>query len=317
MTSLPLVIINPASAGGATAEAWPAMASDVRQHFGAFNCAFTERRGDASAIALREAQAGRRFIIACGGDGTISEVANGLLQSGVADTELGILPSGTGGDFRRTLGVPTRAAAAAAILRRGRTRRIDAGRVHFINHGGEEETRYFVNVASFGMGSEVVRRVKEESPSWLPANSSRRLGGRFAFALAALQTTLTFEKPSVRLQLDDRAETSLVVTNLCIANARYFGGGMKIAPGALLDDGLFDAVAIGDMSALSILSNSYRVYLGTHLGLQQVQHARAGRITAQSASNDKQVTLEIDGELAGRLPATFEIVPRALSIRCP
>ncbi len=316
MPTLPLVIINPASAEGATGEAWPSVASDLRRHFGAFNCAFTKKSGDAARLALGEAQAGRRFIIACGGDGTISEVANGLLQSG-ADAEFGILPSGTGGDFRRTLSIPTRIADAAAILRSGRTRQMDVGRVSFVNHAGEDELRYFVNVASCGMGGEVVRRVKEDSPSWLPARSSRVLGGKLSFAFAALQTTLTFVKPRLQLKLDDGAEFRLVVANLCIANAKYFGGGMKVAPEARLDDGLLDAVAIGEMSALSILANSYRVYLGTHLGMQQVQHARARRIEARPAAGDEVITLEIDGELAGRLPATFEIIPRSLRMRCP
>ncbi|HZG52405.1 MAG TPA: acylglycerol kinase family protein, partial [Pyrinomonadaceae bacterium] len=112
-SSLPLVIVNPASSGGATGRRWPRLASDLRAHFGAFNCAFTERAGDASVIAEREAGAGRSLLIACGGDGTISEVANGILASG-ADAELGILPSGTGGDFRRTLDLSKRGADAAA-----------------------------------------------------------------------------------------------------------------------------------------------------------------------------------------------------------
>ena len=137
-----------------------------------------------------------------------------------------------------------------------------------------------------------------------------------AFALAAVQSTLAFEKPSVRAALDGGRESQLTVTNFCVANARYFGGGMKIAPSAKLDDGLFDVVAVGDMSALSILTNSYRVYLGTHLGMQQVHHARARRVSARPV-NGEVVKLEVDGELAGRLPATFEILPGALRVRCP
>src|SRR3954468_12444034 len=104
---LPLIIVNPASAGSSTRAAWPAMASDLAAHFGAFNCAFTERAGDGRALAERGAEERRSLIVACGGDGTISEVANGILSSGVDDV-LGILPSGTGGDFRRTLEIPTR-----------------------------------------------------------------------------------------------------------------------------------------------------------------------------------------------------------------
>src|SRR5882672_4290222 len=126
--SLPLVIINPESAGGATREAWPGIASELATHFGAFTPKFTKHAGEGTELASDAARKGTRLIIACGGDGTISEVANGILTSG-SDAELGILPSGTGGDFRKTLGIPLRSAAAARILRDGQTRSIDVGKV--------------------------------------------------------------------------------------------------------------------------------------------------------------------------------------------
>ena len=314
MSSLPLVIINPASAGGATGGAWPETAAELRRHFGPFACVYTESAGDARRIAAREANAGREFIIACGGDGTISEVADGILLSG-ASSELGVLPSGTGGDFRRTLEMPRRTRQAALTLREGQTRLIDAGRVTFINDDGREETRHFVNVASIGMGGDVIRRVKGNN-SLLPAGASRALGGRVAFAAAVVQSAFTYQKPPVRFRLDDGPEFRLVVANFCVANARFFGGGMKVAPEAKLDDGLFDVVAIGDLNAAEILLNSYRVYLGTHLGMQKVQHTRARKVIAE-AFGESPVAIEIDGELAGRLPATFEIVPRAINVRCP
>ena len=311
MSSLPLIIVNPASAGGSTGEAWPKVASDVRRHFGPFEVAFTSRGGEAVEIAEREARAGRKLIIACGGDGTVSEVANGILRAG-ADAELGVLPSGTGGDFRRTLGVPTRAADAARALREGETRLMDAGRVTFISDGGEEESRFFVNVASFGMGGDVIKRVKSRAGP--AASAARLLGGRLSFAAAALQATFAFEKPAVRFSLDGGAESRMTVANFCVANARYFGGGMKIAPEALIDDGLFDVVAVGDISALDVLANSYRLYLGTHLGMREVRHARARLVRAEPGEG-AVVKLEVDGELAGRLPAEFELLPRALRIR--
>jgi YegS/Rv2252/BmrU family lipid kinase len=313
MSSLPLIIVNPASAGGATGEAWPGLASVVRQHFGPFEVAFTKRPGEAVEVAEREARAGRRLVIACGGDGTINEVANGLLRAG-SGAELGILPSGTGGDFRRTLDIPQRTADAARALREGETRLMDAGRVTFINEGGAEESRFFVNVASFGMGGDVIKRVK--SREGLPAGAARLLGGRLSFAAAALQAAVTFEKPSVRVSLDGGARSQLTVANFCVANARYFGGGMKIAPNALVDDGRFDVVAVGDVSALTVLANSYRLYLGTHLGMQEVRHALARRVRAESADGS-HVKLEVDGELVGSLPAGFELLPGVLRVRCP
>jgi diacylglycerol kinase family enzyme len=226
---------------------------------------------------------------------------------------LGLLPSGTGGDFRRTLGVPTRTADAARHLRDGETRVMDAGRVSFVNVRGEEESRFFVNVASFGMGGDVINRVK--SRSGLPAGAARLLGGKASFAAAALQAALTFEKPAVRVALDGGTQSQITVANFCVANARYFGGGMKIAPTAKVDDGLFDVVAVGDVSALTVLANSYRLYLGTHLGMQEVRHALARRVRAEPTTADA-VKLEIDGELVGRLPAEFEIMPGALRVRC-
>src|SRR5437667_8507337 len=130
--TLPLVIVNPASADGATEKNWPKIASDLRTHFGAFSVEFTRAVGHAREIAAEAAKQGTKLIIACGGDGTISEVANGILESN-AETELGILPGGTGSDFRRSLRMPTNTAAAARALRDGHMRTIDVAKVNFVN----------------------------------------------------------------------------------------------------------------------------------------------------------------------------------------
>ena len=311
---LPLVIINPASAEGATADAWPGLASDLSSHFGAFTPAFTERPGQASEIAADAARKGTKLIIACGGDGTISEVANGILLSG-KDVDLGLLPSGTGGDFRKTLGIPRRARDAAEILRTGRTRRIDVGRVTFTTGRGEQETRYFLGVASFGMTAEVIERVKQRNPEWLPFKAPKWLTGRVAFGASMLKTALRSKACRVVVQADNQPEQHLTLIALCIANARYFGGGMKIAPDAKLNDGKFDVVSIGDLGALKIFTNAPRLYFGAHLGMQQVGHLRAAKVMARPAVKSELISIEIDGELPGRLPATFQIVPNALRVR--
>ena len=294
-----IVIVNPSSAGGSTGEAWPGIASDLRTHFGAFQAVFTKHRGDAAAIAGEAARKGAKFIIACGGDGTISEVANGILSSG-KDVELGILPSGTGGDFRRTLEIPAQSRAAARILKTGRTVRIDAGRVSFIDHNGADAMRYFLGVASCGMSTRVIERVKTEKVS---------------FAYSLLQTAMRTEPIRLVVQLDDSHERQVVVSNLCIANARYFGGGMKIAPDAKLTDGKFDVVGVGDISTVKIFTSAPRVYLGSHLSMPEVSHALARKVTVQTADRGAEVALEIDGELPGKLPATFQIIPEAIRVR--
>jgi YegS/Rv2252/BmrU family lipid kinase len=294
-----VVIVNPSSAGGSTGEAWPQIASDLRSQFGAFRVLFTKHRGDAAALANEAARKGAKFIIACGGDGTISEVANGILSSG-KDAELGILPSGTGGDFRRTLEIPSRTRDAAKILRTGRTARIDVGRVSYVDNNGNDATRYFVGVASCGMSTKVIERVKADHAS---------------FASALLKTAMRNEPVRLVVQLDDSHEHHLVVSNLCVANARYFGGGMKIAPDAKLTDSKFDVIGIGDLSALKIFTSAPRVYTGAHLSMPEVSHALARKITVRAADRAAEVALEVDGELPGRLPAAFQIIPQALRVR--
>ncbi|MFN2530539.1 MAG: diacylglycerol kinase family protein [Pyrinomonadaceae bacterium] len=313
--AVPLVIVNPESASGATRKAWPSIASDLRSTFGPFQIAFTDAPGSASELATQGARKGVTLIIACGGDGTISEVANGILAAGV-DVELGILPSGTGGDFRRTLAIPTSARAAGKVLRDGRSRRIDVGRVTFLNERGLETVRFFVGVASLGMSTRIIQRVKENTPGWLPASSPGWLRSRAAFGSSMVKTALRAEACRVVVQLDDAPERHLALANLCIANARYFGGGMKIAPDARLADGRFDVVSIGDLSTLQIMRKAPRLYFGAHMSMAEVSHTLAQKASVRAADASLNIDLEIDGELPGRLPATFQIVPDALRVRC-
>jgi len=313
--SLPLVIVNPTSASGATGSAWPQIASDLGSQFGPFKNVFTRKAGDAATLANEAARKSCAFIIACGGDGTVSEVANGILAAG-KDVELGILPSGTGGDFRRSLEIPSHTRSAARILRTGKTRRIDVGRVTFFDHSGKEVTRYFLGVASCGLGTKVIERVKRGGPDWLPESAPQWLGGRVSFGASLLQTAMNSEATRVAVEVDDARSRRLSVVSLCIANARFFGGGMKIAPEAKLDDGQFDLISIGDLSALKILSSAPKIYFGSHLSMSEVSHALAKKVVVRPINRDQEVHLEIDGELLGRLPATFQIIPHGLRVRC-
>ncbi len=307
------MIVNPKSAGGATSNRWAATASDLRAHFGAFQVAFTKHQGDGIALAKRGADAGRKFIIACGGDGTINEVANGILESG-RDIELGVMPSGTGGDFRRTLEMPPNAREAAQALRDGTTKWIDVGRVTFFDHNGEQVSRYFLNVSSFGLSAAIISRVKNNSAlDWLPSNAFR---GKASFAVSTLQEVLDLGFTTVRVKIDDREEKSLNTINFCVANSRFFGGGMKIAPEAKINDGFFDVVNIGDIKTAKIILNAYKLYNGSHLDLSEVKSTLARRIEV-SPTNNQTIYIEVDGELPGKLPATFEILPDALRVRVP
>jgi YegS/Rv2252/BmrU family lipid kinase len=311
---LPLVIVNPKSAGGSTETRWANIASDLAAHFGAFKVAFTRSPGDGIYKAFEAAKNGQKFIIACGGDGTINEIANGILESG-QDAEMGILPSGTGGDFRRTLNMPNTARAAAKGLRLGTTKMIDVGRVTFFNHENIQASRYFLNVSSFGLSASINERVKtKNSFAWLPGDVLR---GKAKFALSTLQEVFDADFTTVRVRIDGADEKILNTINFCVANSRFFGGGMKIAPDAKLDDGFFDVVNIGDIRTAKILFNAYRLYDGSHLSLSEVKHKNAKRIEVRPANERETIYLETDGELPGKLPAIYEIIPHALKVRVP
>lgn len=312
--STPLVIVNPKSASGSTETRWAKTASDLAAHFGAFRVEFTRKQGDGITLAREAAENGTKLIIACGGDGTINEVANGILESG-SEAELGVLPSGTGGDFRRTLEIPVNASEAARNLRDGVTKRIDVGRVTFVSHENEETSRYFLNVSSFGLSASIIERVKTKNKlEWLPGNLLR---GKATFALSTLQEVLDLDYVTVRVKIDEKPETSLNTINFAVANSRFFGGGMKIAPDAKLNDGFFDVINIGDIKTAKILLNAYKLYNGSHLALKEVKSTLASKIEVSPADKNQIILLETDGELPGKLPAIYEIVPNALKVRVP
>lgn len=313
-SKLPLVIVNPKSAAGSTREAWTATASELRTHFGPYSASFTKGPGDATNIAERAASEGRAFIIACGGDGTINEVANGIIRSG-ADAELGILPSGTGGDFRRSLNMPNEPREAARALREGSAKRIDAGKVTFSGNDDQEVSRFFLNVSSVGLAASIIDRVKDTKVfDWLP---TKHLRGQANFAASTLREIADLEPFILRVRIDDGDEMQLQSINFCVANARYFGGGMMIAPDASLTDGMLDLVNIGAISAAKVVARGITLYRGTHLALDEVDHRLARKIEVAAFDPTAEIRLETDGELPGRLPAVYECVPNAIKVRMP
>jgi len=301
------VIVNPRSGRGLDESRWARVRGALTDGLGELDSAFTGGPRDASAIARREAEAGRRLIVALGGDGTISEVANGILEAGAgARTELGIIPRGTGGDFRRTLDLPHDIAEAARRVREGEARPIDAGRAHFRGHAGQTEVRHFVNVASFGFSSAVATRANA---------SSKRFGGRLAFMAATLRTLTSYDNTDVWLTIADRPRERRRVLMAAVGNGRFFGGGMKICPEARIDDGALDLVTVGDFSLGEVLANLGRLYEGTHVELDAVENIRVTRVAVEAVEADARIPVELDGETPGHLPALFEVVPAALRVR--
>jgi YegS/Rv2252/BmrU family lipid kinase len=301
----PVVIVNPRSGGGLSAKRWARVVGPLTDGLGLFDTRFTEAPGHARTIAHDEAKAGRRLVVALGGDGTISEVADGLVQAG-GQAELGIIPRGTGGDFRRTLGIDSELFAAASHVRNSKARKVDVGRIRYVAHAGGETTHHFVNVASFGFSSVVARRAN---------NSSKRLGGRVSFLAAVVRSLLTYDNADVTVSVDGGQARRMTVLLAAVGNGRFFGGGMKICPEAKLDDGSFDLVAVGDLGRLEVLAKIHRIYAGDHLSMREVHSVRCRHLRVAPADAGKEIPVEVDGETPGRLPASFEMLEGALRLR--
>jgi YegS/Rv2252/BmrU family lipid kinase len=301
----PLIIVNPRSGGGLSKRRWAALVGPITDGLGPIDARFTEAKGDGRRIAHEEAAAGRGLIVAMGGDGTISEVADGILAAGGA-SELGIIPRGTGGDFRRTLDLADDPGEASRRIRDTPARLLDAGRVSFVADDGSLAERHFVNVVSFGFSSDVARRAN---------TSSKRLGGRVAFLAATVRSLVSYDNADVLVSIDDQPERRMSVLLAAIGNGRFFGGGMKICPEALLDDGLLDLVIVGNLGRAGVMVNIHRIYSGMHLTMKEVQGARVRRLKVAPADRQAKIPLEVDGETPGHLPASFELLPGALRVR--
>src|SRR5688572_10983624 len=301
----PVVIVNPRSGGGLSAKRWAKLVGPITDGLGPFDTRFTEARGDGRRISREEALAGRPLVIALGGDGTISEVADGLLDAGGASA-LGIIPRGTGGDFRRALELPRDLAEAARQIREGQLRTIDAGRVTFTGHDGRRQTQHFVNVASFGFSSDVATRAN---------GSSKRLGAKVAFLGATLSALASYENSEIEVAVDGGERRRMTVLLGAVGNGRFFGGGMKICPEALLDNQQLDLVTVGDLGRFEVLMKLHRIFSGTHLSIPEVQSTRVRTVEVWPADPAAEIPVEVDGETPGRLPAKFEIVPGVLKVR--
>ncbi|HZS42220.1 MAG TPA: diacylglycerol kinase family protein [Polyangia bacterium] len=303
-----VVIVNPRSAGGKTERQWPRLREIIHEAYGPFESHFTEAAGDGTRLARSALEGGAELVVAMGGDGTINEVVNGFFDGERAiapGAAFAVLPAGTGGDFIKSLGTSKEVAAAASALREAKPRAIDVGRLSFVATDGAPAVRHFINIASFGISGLVDRYVNA---------SSKSLGGTVSFAWATLKAGMKYKNASVRLLLDDTPARDGKIYNVAVANGRYFGGGMKVAPDASLDDGLFDVVTMGDMGMGDLLLRGLDIYSGKHLKNPKVSLHRARRVEAQPLDG-AEVLLDVDGEQPGRLPATFELVSNVLKVR--
>jgi YegS/Rv2252/BmrU family lipid kinase len=298
------VIVNPRSRNGVTGRRWKALEPRLRGALGPFEVEQTRGPRDAERIAREGVRAGVDRVIVAGGDGTANEVASGLLAAGLGDyAEFGVLPLGTGGDLARSLGIPRDLDDALARLTSGAARRIDAGRISYRDASACEVSAYFVNVASLGISGLVDQLVNR---------ATKRFGGTASFLIGTIKALARYRSERVTLRVDGEVVLDAPLLLAAVANGRYFGGGMHIAPESRLDDGLFDIVVVPDLPKRQLLVKLPSLYAGTHLDDAVGRFLRGRVIEAEAPPGN--VLLDIDGEPLGSLPARIEVMPGALRV---
>jgi YegS/Rv2252/BmrU family lipid kinase len=288
--------VNPASGNGVTGKRWAELAHRAAGLGLDGETIYSERPNHLIELA---AAVDADVVVAVGGDGTMNEVVNGLMQREERPV-LAVIPLGTGMDFVRTYGIPNRFEDAVRVAAGDGVRTIDVGRVEH-----SRGTRYFANVGSVGMSAAVAQRAN---------GMSKALGGKATFFYALTRVFLEWQNTQISVELDDGTRREARMHDVVVANGRWHGGAMMLAPEAEPDDGLFDVILIGDINKRDFVTTAPKIYKGTYLAHPKVELLRARSV---SVTAPERLPIELDGEQVGATPARFEVVPRALRVRVP
>jgi diacylglycerol kinase (ATP) len=290
----PLVIVNPTAGGGRAGRLVPWLRERLEQRPDA-ELRVTRRAGEGESIAADAVSGGHDRVVAVGGDGTVQEVINGLLAG--TGGQLGIVPIGTGNDLARSLGLPSEPAAAWTVAMGRHTHQVDAARAR--NGMGEE--RWFASAGGIGFDAQVAAAM---------AANRRWRAGRAGYVLTTLAELRRFENRPVTITLDGEPFSRSVLF-VAIANGQYYGGGMKIAPGAQPHDGRLDVCVVADVSRLTALREMPNLYRGMHVRNPAVSMHTARTIRIEGHA---RTLIHLDGEPFGTLPLHVRLEPGVLSI---
>jgi diacylglycerol kinase (ATP) len=295
------VIVNPAAGANGTARKWPHIVALLKSLGLRFEHDLTEAPGHAIDLARDAVGKGYQQVVSVGGDGTINEVVNGLYAAGsLGEVMLGIISTGTGGDYIRTIGLPRSYPEMCRCLVNPRRLTVDLGVVEYMNDNDTVQ-RLFVNFAGLGFDAEIVRRTTRQFKS---------LGSTASYLMGLLTTLVFYRNREISLVIDGEAVARQVCT-VVMNNGRYGGGGMLTAPDADLADGLLDVLIVGNLNKADLLWSLPRIYKGTHLTHPKVELNKAREIEIRA---EEPLYLQADGELLGQVPARFRVLPSALNI---
>lgn len=302
------VLVNPAAGSGSASRRAPEVLRSFRDADVSTELFETRGPGDAARVVLASADAGFDCVAVIGGDGTFNEACQAFIdERGEArpGPALGLIPSGTGGDFRKTFDLGTSTKEAVDRIVRSPARRVDLGLLEVTAPSGGTARRAFVNIMSFGLAG-LTDRIVEAGPKWI--------GGTGAFYLGTVRGLFAYRNAPVRVRVDGEIFLEAPVVNVAVANGCYFGGGMKIAPAADVADGRFDVVAIGDLTRTQTLALTSHIYRGTHIGRPHISHTRGSVVEAEPLGGG-EVLVDMDGETPGRLPLRARLAAGAIELR--
>ena len=241
------------------------------------------------------------YVIAVGGDGLLNEVVNGILEAGVPNGVVaGVLPSGSGNDFAKSIEVQDTPAHLLSLIQHASIYPLDVGKMEFLNPEGNTATRYFINIADIGLGGEVMQAMQ---------NSKQRFGADFAYSWAILKGFFTYRKKVVRLVTPEMEWEGLLLS-LVMANGRYFGSGYCIAPHADLANGQFALVILGKVSVFDYIRHLPAIRKGKHIDHPEVTYTTATSLEVEGIQ--APLCIEMDGEFIGTTPITLSIQPQVL-----
>jgi len=299
------VIVNPHAGRRRVEREIPELERNLRSKGLDYVLLRTEGPGDATRFAREALEGGGRFVVAAGGDGTVHEVVNGMLDAEGKpvgeDPVLGVVAAGSGSDFVRTFGLPGDATRACNHLTGDNTYPLDVGKITYAAPGGGTETRYFVNVAEAGLGAAVAARADRMSP---------RLG-QAKYFVGFWLTLPRFKLADVRLRADRKTYEGPAYM-IVVGNGQYYGGGMKVSPRSYPGDGVLDGVVFkGPKSdAFTMIPKIYR---GEHVPHPHIEELRVkGELVVEA---DRPLPIEADGEVLGNTPATFAVIPHPIKMK--
>ncbi|MFL6474617.1 MAG: diacylglycerol/lipid kinase family protein [Nitrososphaera sp.] len=324
-----VLVVNPNSSGGLTGKGWNELYSEIKEAIGvAVEVALTKKAGDGTVLTRQFLKQGFKNVVAIGGDGTLNEVANGFFEEPVGihsnkinesgesstlkpinpDAVMGVVPSGTRNVLAKSLGLPEGITNCCKTFQLGKPKKIDVINATVTSQESPSSTtsRICINAAEMGVAGEIIERSKKVREV---------INSRIVSTITSIAATLpTYQSNECEISIDDYGKKfTIKMTMAVVANGQFLGGGFNVAHNASMSDKLLDLVVLKDSDGLKIVDELINMKDGNYKEEDNILYKQVRKVTITSKERD--VTVTVDGEPIGILPATFEVIPHALTVR--